>query len=247
MSGSQKALTAVAQEMQRTVTAMHTDFWGSVGADKLPPIVGFYVDQYANQGYNGAKSIRDALEKEFDNAYFQDQLGTFFGVGSWNIAVYGDVTGSDKHYMWATGFKYRYQGYNIEYSFSTGPAYSYHDTDCRSGDAHTMATCLRNMHGAGVWVLHTGTFFASHQQGCYVKSFDTSKLSDIRIVTPGRSASESDTASISIDSDGSAVMVSDRSSDAVREVARKKGIEIEKAMSSTMVDLSLPASAIELL
>merc|ERR1711974_126153 len=76
------------------------------------------------------------------------------------------------------------------YSFANNAASTYKDTDCRSGDAHTMADCLHNMHSDAAWVLKYNTFWATHitPSTVYLKSYASSG-GDVRVVTPGRSAS----------------------------------------------------------
>lgn len=179
-------LQKVASTMTGAVTKMKTDFWGSTGTDKLPPLFQSAVDSHANQGYNGAVAIRDQIREELDNFYFAGNLNDFFGISSWLVAVYQDVTGGDKHWMWDTGEKFRYQGYNIMYTFANGGGFAYSDNDCRSGDAHEMASCLQAMHGAAPWVLHDNCFFAASWNSAYGHSYTTSGA-DIRVVVPGSS------------------------------------------------------------
>ena len=111
-------LQQVAKFFSSGVTTMHSSFWASIGANKLMPMIQFYVDAHANQKYDGAKAIRDGIQAELDSFLFQKDLNSYFGVLSFAITIYEDITGSDKHYMWAQGYKYRYNGYNIMYTFA---------------------------------------------------------------------------------------------------------------------------------
>ena len=190
MKGYDTELTAAGKAMSSAVRSMRTRFMDEMGGDKLPPLVSYWVDRYANKKYDGAKAIRDAVHQEWDASHFANGLDSFFGVSSYSVAIYGDVTGGDKHWMWASGYKYRYNGYNIMYTFERGSQYSYSEHECRSGDAHTMASCLHNLHGAAVWVLHANTFYAAHISGAYYYGYEEGDIKDCRIVTPGKTSSD---------------------------------------------------------
>merc|ERR1712203_1335752 len=125
-----------------------------MGGDQLPSMIEYYVDQHANGGYDGACAIRDAVQAELEQTYFADALQASFGVTSWALSVYEAITGSDKHYMWASGWKNRYNGYNIMYIFATDGPGTYSDSDCRDGDAKSMATCLHGKYNDCPWVLY---------------------------------------------------------------------------------------------
>merc|ERR1740138_1944760 len=184
MPNREDGLKNVARAMQKTVTSMRSQFWGELGTDKLPSLLTFWVDKHANQNFDGAKAIRDAVVYEYDQLYFANGLRKFFGVSSYSFVIYQDVSGSDEHYMWATGMKFRYSGYNIMYAFENGVPGTYKNGDCYFGDAHSMATCLRNMHDddASVWVLHDRkSFWAAAWNGAYEQDSGVY----VRIVTPG--------------------------------------------------------------
>jgi len=186
-------MSAVVSAMSTTVTSMKQQFWGSMGANMLPPVIQYWVDQHANQGQQGANAIRDMVKSELETYYLNNSLDSFFGVDSYAVTIYSSVLGPDHHYLSSTGYKFRYNGYNIMYSFQPSqPGDIYSDTECRDGDAQAMWGCLKTKGApySSVWVLRSpGAFWAGTYRGAYVREYYDTGGGDVRIVTPGSYAS----------------------------------------------------------
>lgn len=180
------SLIHLGSKVSNVMEEVRSDFWNSMDADRVPEYIDFYIQKFCVNpgGYDGAIAIRDAVAQEVEDIFQGDDPSfsmNMLGWDSWTLSVYEDVSGSNHHYMWASGFKYRYNGFNIMYDFSSGTPYGYSASDCQDSDSQTQCTCLHNMHDAAVWCLNANAFWAAHYDGSFFQQYD----GGARSVTPG--------------------------------------------------------------
>jgi len=195
LPGLKSGLQSMASGMKSATTSMLTDHHASMGADKLPPVIKYYVDMNANKGFDGAKAITAAVETELSTYYLADGLANFFGSRSHMVVVLNNKESGSGNWQAAwfgTGWLKEYNGYDVMYAFQNSTTYSYPDTDCRSGSVADMSSCLNKEHGAANFVQQAGRrrfsiFMSATGAGYYWKKYSDS---DLRTVTPGSGASD---------------------------------------------------------
>jgi len=190
-------LQTVATVLAKSVTGMKTGFQASIGPDMLPSVIMAQVSQNPNNGFDGASAIANAAMNELNTFYVANNLGSFFGMTSFNVVVQneGDTGGNWASYSFATGWLHKTAGYDVTYMFTDASSYTYDDADCRSGSVQDMATCLNQQHNGDCWVWQAGrrrynTFsYSAGSNFYYTKYSDT----DLRVVGPGTGATANKT------------------------------------------------------
>jgi len=199
LDGWDKSLTHLGKKISEVMAEVKSDFWNSMGQDMLPTFMDHSVDQHHDGGHQGAVAVRDAVASEIRD-FFQDKGDASFsmamlGWDKWTISVYEDIDGSDNHYMFSIGHKFRHVGYNIMYHFSSGTSYDYLAKDiqasCASKSAQKQCTCMHKMHNSAVWCLNKKAWWAEGNHGSFFHEYDGNRpISAVAYsMTPGRDAS----------------------------------------------------------
>jgi enamine deaminase RidA (YjgF/YER057c/UK114 family) len=223
-------LQTVSGQMSAAVTSMKSGFYSSLGENLIPSVIRHFVDQYANQGEDGAVAILNAVTPELDAFYFGNGMSDFFGLGkSYGLAL-NQGSGNWISSSWMTGWQYSYKGYDVQYMFNNDSPYSYATTDCRSGSEDDMADCIHSKHNAADWVLRAGRrrynifwAYATSDDGCGTEYTSV----DVRIIVPGSCASSGVSSRLTNQSVRSGSFISDDEDEnlgaheQIEEIARK--------------------------
>jgi hypothetical protein len=182
-----QALGKLSEHVSEVMAEVKDDFWNSMGnEDQLPQWIDESVINHRDAGQDGANAIVDEVSNEIQNFISGADIDETFamnmlGFDKWALAVYQDVGGFDHHCMVSSGFRFRYDGFNVMYDFASGEAEGYNSGDCQDSDARTQCECLQNMHDANVWCLNGGWYATFNSGGSFYQEYD----GGARLVTPG--------------------------------------------------------------